>query len=105
MWMIPFDGSARPRRLGTESDFYLSRWPRGADRIYASKRSDEELPILTQVSVVDGEVRPVEPPVRFGPAGTVGMFDVAFDAPWLVYERQEALDGDIWLLEAKPGAF
>jgi hypothetical protein len=105
LWLVPFDGSAPPRRIASGRNLILLRWPSDPGWLYASVSDGGTPPILEQISIPDGAERPLGVPVRFGATGTIACFDVARDAPWMVYGREETPEGDIWVLESEPGAF
>ena len=81
-----------------------ARWDRPHGVLLVSGQWTEGPLALRRVDPVTGEVSELERPVDFGPAAEHGQFNLSLDGG-LLGITYENVQGDVWLLEAKEGAY
>jgi len=93
-------GDPRPVTSGAQA--VMVHWESPAGLLVSGTWGGQS-PTLRRVALENAKSLPMTPEVRFGNVG-LGGFDVSLDGHVLLALAQEAR-GDVWLLEAKPGAY
>jgi TolB protein len=101
VWIVPSDGSHPPRRVSRGIVVQRVHWEPDQQRLLASGGQGEIRLYAMRLDGTGPEI--VTPPVRFGVEASSGFFDISSDGRWLVYAHDD-MEGDIWMLEARPGA-
>ncbi len=99
VFVIAVDPSAAPRAVTRGAGASRVRWDPEGRALFVSGSWGSMERTLKRVSLEDGSVRPIDPPVLFGSRDPAGFFDVARDGRSLVW-CSEVKDGDIWVLDA-----
>ncbi len=104
VWVMRADGSGEPRRLTTGAEARRLRWNPSDGTLLVAGSWGTEKTELRRLNPSGGEAMPLRPPVIFGNAAANGNFAVSDDGGFLVYAQDE-VRGEIWMLEAKKGAY
>jgi Tol biopolymer transport system component/serine/threonine protein kinase len=103
-WVISPNGRTPPRRLTRGAAAQRVRWDASRGDLLVCGSWGQGRYSLRRVSVPDGRVVPLEPPVDLGLVGSPPYFDISDDGQLLAFTREE-MKGEIWLLETREGKY
>lgn len=103
-WVVAADGGSAPRKILGGPRVVQARWePSGRSLLVSG--SWEGGPVeIRRVQIADGSVARFEPAPSFGGGPAAGYFSSSSDGSFIAY-LYSVRRGDVWVLEADPGAF
>jgi Tol biopolymer transport system component len=104
VWIVRSDGPGPSRRVTSGAEAKQVRWDRSTGDLLVSGAWGTEHTEIRRVSPADGASSPLKPPVVFGDAAAAGSFGVSWDGSLIAYD-QEAVRGEIWVLEVTRGSY
>jgi Tol biopolymer transport system component len=104
VYLVDAKGSAAVRKITSGAHALRVRWYITGKELLVSGTWGEDVFSLRRVSAAGGSPRAFSPPVIFGGKEAVAIFDVSSDGRFVAFP-QERSAGNVWVLEARQGAY
>ncbi|MFC1572128.1 protein kinase [Candidatus Eisenbacteria bacterium] len=104
VWVAPAGGDGSARSITQNANVGRVRWRTNTGMILACGLWGEDTFTFRLVSPNDGAQQPDGFSIDFGADSDTAIFDISRNGRFLVFVREEA-KGNVWMLEARDGAF